>query len=133
MRASLLSFHRWTYVRYLLASVVALGADMALFLLLIKPAGPVAASAGGYIFGILIHWLISSRVVFAQQAATVAQLRNRQKTLFLASAIAGLALTIGIVWVGDVAGLDPRIAKLIAVAVSFQTTYLLRKRIVFRP
>lgn len=133
MKSGLLDFHRWTYVRYLGASVVALLADTGLFLLLLGWVAPTLAAAGGYIFGILIHWLISSRVVFARQAATVSRLRHKQKALFLASALAGLALTVGIVGVGDIAGLDPRLAKLIAIVVSFQMTYVLRKRIVFRP
>ena len=33
---------------------------------------------------------------------------------------------------GSALGLDPRLAKLAAIAVSFQTTYLLRRHIVFR-
>ncbi|TXC73486.1 GtrA family protein [Sphingorhabdus soli] len=133
MKHGLLDFHRWTYMRYLGASVVALGADTGLFLLLLRWLTATSAAALGYIFGILIHWLISSRVVFAGQTATVGRLRHKQKMLFLASALAGLALTVGIVGVGELAGFDPRLAKGIAILVSFQATYLLRKRIVFRP
>ncbi len=133
MKSGLLAFHRWTYVRYLGASVIALVADTGLFLLLLDRLTPTLAAASGYVVGILIHWLISSRIVFVHQAATVARLRHKQKALFLASALAGLALTVGIVGVGDLAGLDPRLAKAIAIVVSFQATYLLRKRIVFRP
>ena len=36
-----------------------------------------------------------------------------------------------VVGVGARAGLDPRLAKLAAIATAFQTTYLLRRRIVF--
>ncbi len=133
MKDGLLAFHRWTYMRYIGASVVALVADTGLFLLLLRWLPATLAAAGGYVFGILVHWLISSRVVFVEQTATVARLRRKQKVLFLASALAGLALTVGIVGVGDLAGFDPRLAKAIAIVVSFQATYLLRKRIVFRP
>ena len=133
MKDGLLAFHRWTYMRYIGASVVALVADTGLFLLLLGWLQPTLAAAGGYVFGILVHWLISSRVVFVEQTATVARLRRKQKVLFLASALAGLALTVGIVGVGDLAWFDPRLAKAIAIVVSFQATYLLRKRIVFRP
>lgn len=133
MKNGLLAFHRWTYVRYLGASVVALMVDIGLFRLLLGWWTPALAAAGGYILGILVHWLISSRVVFANQAATVGRLRHKQKALFLASALAGLALTVGIVGVGVLSGLDPSLAKGIAIIVSFQATYLLRKRIVFRP
>ncbi len=133
MKDGLLAFHRWTYMRYIGASVVALVADTGLFLLLLGWLPATLAAAGGYTFGILVHWLISSRVVFVEQTATVARLRRKQKVLFLASALAGLALTVGIVGVGELAGFDPRLAKGIAIIVSFQATYLLRKRIVFRP
>ncbi|MEQ1688961.1 MAG: hypothetical protein ABL874_10345, partial [Sphingopyxis sp.] len=53
---------RW--LRYLLVSVVALIADTGLFLIFWSMGiGAVAASACGYSFGILVHWLASSRVV----------------------------------------------------------------------
>ena len=58
--------------------------------------------------------------------------RTCQKALFVASALVGLALTSGIVWAGDASGIDQRLAKLAAIAVSFAATWLLRSRIVFR-
>lgn len=127
------SLLRGTYPRYIAASVVALAIDWGLYVLLLTVATPALAAAGGYSLGILVHWLISSRLVFADQTAVERALRNRQKGLFIASALAGLAITVGIVGVGDTAGLDPLLAKAIATVISFQTTYVLRKRIVFRP
>lgn len=123
-----------TFIRYGLASVIALGSDVGLFLAFLH-AGftPAAASALGYGFGILVHWLISSRLVFAEGAAPRGPDRTRQKGLFIGSALVGLALTTGIVALGSIIGLLPLVAKLIAVVVSFQTTYLLRKAIVFAP
>lgn len=123
---------RW--VNYLLASVLALGSDAGLFLLLLDAGlAPVAASAVGYCAGIFVHWVISSRLVFADgTAARGTGERHRQKMLFVASALVGLAVTTAIVGTGSALGLDPRIAKLIAIVVSFQTTYLLRRHIVFR-
>ena len=47
------------------------------------------------------------------------------------SALVGLAITTGIVGVGSRYGLDPRIAKGIAIVVSFQATYVIRKKVVF--
>ncbi len=123
---------RFTYVRYGLGSVLALAADMGLFLLLLRFAlAPAPASAAGYTLGILVHWLISSRLVFAAGAAPAGPARTRQKGLFVASALAGLALTTGIVALGSMAGLPPFLAKLAAIAVSFQITYALRKGVVF--
>ena len=123
---------RW--LNYLLASGLALGSDAGLFLLLLDGGlSPVAASAVGYCAGILVHWLISSRLVFADgTAARGTGERHRQKLLFVGSALVGLAVTTAIVGSGSAIGLDPRLAKLAAIVVSFQTTYLLRRHIVFR-
>lgn len=126
------SFHCFKYLRYGVASVVALGSDVGLFLLFLEIGlGPAAASALGYGFGILVHWIISSRLVFPEAAAPRGRERTRQKGLFVGSALIGLALTTGIVAAGSLIGLLPIVAKLLAVIVSFQVTYLLRKTIVF--
>ena len=82
--------------------------------------------------GIAAHWLLSSRAVFVGNVAPGGLARTRQKALFVASAMVGLALTIAIVWIGTASGSDPRMAKLAAIVVSFAATWLLRARIVFR-
>ncbi|HYD24946.1 MAG TPA: GtrA family protein [Croceibacterium sp.] len=120
-------------VRYLLASIGALAVDMGCFLaLLALSMWPAAASAVGYCAGIVAHWLMSSRAVFADTVAERGIERTRQKALFVGSALLGLGLTAGIVFAGDNAGLDPRAAKLVAIAASFAATWLLRSKIVFR-
>jgi putative flippase GtrA len=120
-------------IRYLLASVGALAVDIGCFLALLA-AGmwPASASAAGYCAGIVAHWLLSSRAVFADTVAARGLARTRQKAMFVISALVGLGLTAGIVWAGDSSGLDPRAAKLVAVAVSFAATWMLRSKIVFR-
>jgi len=121
-----------TLARYLLASVAALAADMASFLALLRLGlDPAPASAAGYAIGILAHWLLSSRAVFGDQVAARGPERTRQKALFVGSALVGLALTTAIVGSGAALGLDPRLAKLAAVGVSFAATWLLRQRVVF--
>ena len=123
---------RWTYVRYIGASALALGGDMLLFLVLLESGmTAITASASGYMAGIIVHWLISSRIVFAGQASRLAVVRNRQKMLFVGSALLGLGITVAIVGIGDAMGMDARLAKLAAVVIAFQTTYLLRKKLVF--
>ncbi len=120
-------------LRYLLASVGALAVDLGCFLLLLASAvQPAIASAIGYSVGILAHWVLSSRTVFADGVALRGRARTRQKVLFVVSALTGLALTIAIVGGGDFAGIDPRLAKLVAIAASFTLTWWLRSRIVFR-
>ena len=121
------------FIRYVLASVGALAVDMGCFLALLT-AGMWAAGASALAYGagILAHWLLSSRAVFVGSVATRGAERTRQKALFVASAMVGLALTTAIVWTGDNAGIDPRLAKLAAIVVSFAATWLLRSKIVFR-
>lgn len=122
------------FVRYVLASAGALAADVATFLSLLAVGVAAApASALGYSIGILVHWMFSSRAVFHDTVSHERGTRTVQKALFVISALVGLGLTTAIVGLGDAAGLDPRIAKLFAIAVSFIATWMLRARIVFRP
>lgn len=129
-------FHRLkniVLVRYLLASVGALAIDIGSFLALLSAqVPPVLASAIGYSLGILAHWLLSSRAVFAGRVAERGVGRTTQKALFVGSALAGLALTTILIGSADLAGLDPRIAKLVAIGASFALTWVLRSRVVFR-
>lgn len=120
------------FLRYIAASALALGIDLGTFLaLLALGLPPAAAAAAGYALGILAHWLVSSRVVFAAGVAADGPRRSRQKALFVGSALAGLALTTAIVGAGTGLGLDPRLAKLAAIGASFILTWLLRERVVF--
>lgn len=121
------------YIRYGLVSVCALGADVGTFMALMA-GGMLAslASGAGYSAGIAVHWLLSSRLVFAHEThARGSAARRQQKLLFAGSAILGLGLTMGIVGLGTALGLDPRAAKLIAIVVSFQSVWLLRRLYVF--
>jgi putative flippase GtrA len=120
-------------LRYIAASALALGVDMGVFLLLLEAQVAAAlASALGYSLGIAAHWLLSSRTVFTASVAGHGPERTKQKALFVGSALCGLAITTAIVGLGDLATLDPRLAKLLAVAASFTATWLLREKIVFR-
>lgn len=122
------------WLRYLFASVIALVADTGLFILLFHGGmAAMIASAIGYVTGIAVHWLVSSRAVFATStAARGTGERNQQKALFVGSALVGLAITMIIVGMADAIGFDPRLAKIAAVVVSFQATYMLRRHVVFR-
>lgn len=117
--------------RYLGVSAVALGADMWAFVALMQ-AGMAAAGASAlaYGLGVAVHWWLSARVVFA---AADGAARRVQKLLFVGSALVGLALTVVLVGIGARAGLDPRLAKIAAVGVSFIATWLLRALVVFAP
>jgi putative flippase GtrA len=119
------------YLRYIAVSAGALGVDLGVYFVSLH-LGLVAALAAaiGYLSGVAVHWILSSRLVF-DDVAERGLARTKQKALFLTSAFVGLGLTVGIVALATRLGFDPRLAKLVAVAVSFQTTYLLRRTIVF--
>jgi putative flippase GtrA len=120
------------YSRYIAASAVSLGVDFAVFMAALSSGMPPAiAAACGYAAGIACHWLISSRFVFTGRVAEIGTGRRNQQALFVLSALVGLGITTGIVGLGSRWGFDPRLAKGVAIVVSFQATYLLRKRIVF--
>ena len=120
------------YLRYVAVSGIALFADTALYLLLphASVAAASAAAAIGYLFGVGVHWILSSRLVF-DDVARSGPARTKQKALFLSSAFVGMGLTVGVVAIATRLGFDPRIAKLAAIAVSFNATYILRRTIVF--
>jgi putative flippase GtrA len=120
------------YTRYIGASVISLALDFGVFMAALSVGIPPAiAAAAGYIAGILCHWAISSRLVFAAQLAASSAGRRQQQALFLLSALVGLGITTGIVGITVRYGLDPRLAKAAAIVVSFQATYVLRRKVVF--
>src|SRR3546814_20175152 len=111
---------RW--FSYLFASGLALGTDAGLFLLLLGGGlAPVVASALGYAMGILVHWLVSSRLVFADTAAARGSGdRHRQKLLFIGPSQVGLALPPAIVGPRTAFVLDRRLSNSAPTAVIFQ-------------
>jgi putative flippase GtrA len=127
-------FRQLTFLRYAVVSVGALAVDMGIFLALLKSgmASPIAAAIG-YSVGIVAHWTLSSRKVFQDRVSERGtRERTQQKAMFVVSALLGLVVTMSIVGVGDALGLDPRIAKVMAIGVSFMLTYLLRNILIFR-
>ncbi|SER74292.1 GtrA family protein [Sphingobium sp. YR768] len=113
--------------RYLLASICALSLDMALFLGLSRAGLPNAiAATGGYGAGLLLHWVISTRFVFACDRPS-----HTQRLAFVASAAVGLLVTIIIIEFLSRLGLGQAISKLFAIPVSFGAVYAIRKYGVF--
>jgi len=121
-----------TIARYFSSSVVALCADSASFLALLQAGvAPATAAAIGFLLGTVVHWQVSSRVMFAQGVAPAGPERHKQMALFLASALVGLVLTTGIVGCAVALAINPRLAKLGAIVVSFVTTSGLRHVLIF--
>lgn len=124
--------NRFSITRYLLASIVSLAFDVALFMVMVALLlDPGWSSAAGYSAGILVHWLISSSFVFPGKARDGAALQL-QRLGFIGTAVLGLGITVSMVsWLTDV-GFLPVVAKGAAVFVSFFAVYLTRKYGVFR-
>jgi putative flippase GtrA len=119
---------RFTFLRYLLASLCALSGDMLLFLALLRLEMPAAAAGAiGYVGGLLLHWLISVRFVFTSARRPT----YGQRLGFAISAAVGLAITTGVISALGAAGLAPALAKLFAIPVSFLSVYAIRKYGVF--
>lgn len=123
----------WRYARYLVASAISLGVDLASFLLMLQiNVRAVQASMLGYVSGLVVHWLLSSRLIFADKIQPTVNIWNRQKLLFVISALIGLAITAAMIECGLRLGINPGLSKLAAIAVSFHVTYILRRCLVFR-
>lgn len=119
---------RFMLARYLLASICALATDMIVFLALSHGGvSPTMAALGGYLAGLIVHWIISVRFVFdTGKSATQIQLLG-----FVATALLGLGITMAMVGSLSAAGAPPAVAKLLSVPVSFLAVYAARKYGVF--
>jgi len=134
MKSVVAALWRDTFLRYFASSAAALVVDTSSFFALVAVGVPAAAAAAlGYAIGIVAHWLIVSRAVFAGDLAERGSARTRQKMLFVISAFAGLALTTAIVSIGAAVGASLVLTKAVAVAVSFVVNWLIRRWVVFRP
>lgn len=124
--------NRFSITRYLLASIVSLAFDVALFMVLVAFASdPGWASAGGYSVGIVVHWMISSTFVFPGKTRMGGALQL-QRIGFIGTAVLGLGITVSIVSGLTELGILPVVAKGAAVFVSFFAVYVTRKYGVFR-
>ena len=128
----LAALNRFSITRYLIASIISLAFDVALFMVLVAMFVDAGfASAIGYSAGIGVHWLISSSFVFPGKKRDGAALQY-QRLGFIASAVLGLVITVGIVEAMTLAGSAPVIAKAAAIFVSFFAVYALRRWAIFK-
>lgn len=121
-------------VRYVLVSVAALGVDT-LVTLNLTWAGiaPAICAAAGYIIGLALHWILSSRFVFADALGESRAARTRQAALFFASGFGGLAVTVATFTTAVTFGAPALVAKALSVGVSFCIVYLIRRHLIFAP
>jgi putative flippase GtrA len=112
-------------------SVLALGCDVAIYSANVtQDRNHTLAAILGYTAGLLVHFLLSRKLVFKSKAKGKHELLEALG--FALSGIAGLAITAGVVFVStELLHLGPAISKIIAVGTTFGGVYLLRSNFVF--
>ena len=120
------------FARYVLISGLAFALDLTVFLQLL-PLGvsPPLASVAGYLCGTQLHWLLSTRLVFAAGVRQDRAARRRQQLLFFASAAVGVTCNAGIVALSEALMVPLLIGKLAAIGASFVLVLVVRATIIF--
>ncbi|MEZ5817968.1 MAG: GtrA family protein [Hyphomicrobiaceae bacterium] len=121
-------------VGYLAVSGTALVVDVAVYWALLKVLHLAAlAAAGGYVCGVMVHYALSSRVVFAgrlRARGVVAEAPVLAK--FFVAGGTGLLVTVATVGLlADVMGMNALFAKLVAAGLSFVTVFTALRVFVF--
>jgi putative flippase GtrA len=119
-------------VSYVAISVLALGCDVALYSWNVANGqNHTFAAALGYVAGLIVHFILSRRVVF--QSTADGQAGITEALGFILSGFVGLAITACAMFVStEILDLGTLVAKAVAVALSFVGVYLLRSRIIFK-
>lgn len=124
------------FAGYVAVSGTALCVDVAVYWSLLQTLHLAAlAAAGGYLCGVLVHYALSSRVVFASRLlARGVAAEAPVLAKFFAAGGSGLVVTVATVGLlADVLGLHPLAAKLIAAGLSFITVFTVLRVFVFQP
>jgi putative flippase GtrA len=117
--------------RYVVVSGLALALDLGVFLLMNRLlALPTLAGVVGYACGIVLHYHLSRRFVFADAVATKSA--HRLFGEFFASGLIGLVVTAAVIaFATSALDIGPLAAKLIAIAASFLGVFVIRRTVVF--
>lgn len=122
------------FLRYLLASLLALAADMAVFSGGIRMlALPWAVSAPlGFVVGAACAYWLSVRVVFHRRS--FAQSPRTEFFSFVLIGVFGLGMTQLVLWVAiELLSLNPELSKLGSAGLTFLSNFVLRKHLLFAP
>lgn len=122
------------FAGYVAVSGTALAVDVAVYWSLFKSIRIAAvAAAGGYLFGVLVHYMLSSRVVFASRlGARGVAAEAPVLAKFFAAGGAGMLVTVTTVGVlADILGMHALVAKLMAAGLSFVTVFTVLRAFVF--
>ena len=118
------------FIRYLICSALALGADFGLYALSLRIGLPYPVAACiGFSAGLAIAYFLSVRWAFKVRAFQDARL---EFVIFAAVGVAGLLLTEGLLWVQiDLLGLNRLLAKIFASGFVFLFNFGVRKTLLF--
>jgi putative flippase GtrA len=119
---------------YLAVSGIALGVDFALYWLLLGLfAKAFMPAAIGYSVGLVVHYLLASRLVFGARHVKRGLAETPTFAKYCATGVAGLAMTAAIVGLGtDVLGWSAIGAKVAATGFAFVAVFLMRRYVVFQ-
>ncbi len=118
-------------LHYTAVSVVALALDTSLLYLWVAQWhwDETASTVAAYFAGLVAHYLLSVRFVFAFRR--LASQRRRELMIYLVTGIAGAVFSGVVVHVGVSSGLSLLVSKALAVAGSFILVFAIRKVALF--
>lgn len=122
------------FIGYVAVSGCALCVDFSIYWALLSVAKyAFIAAAGGYVCGVLAHYLLSSRIVFAKRFNKRGVVEEAPTVVkFFAAGASGLVVTAIVVGVlADVMGVNPLLAKVAAAGCSFTVVFLSLRFFVF--
>jgi putative flippase GtrA len=122
------------FAGYFAVSACALCVDVAVYWSMLSVADfAFVAAAAGYVCGVLVHYALSSRIVFRKRLTkrgVVVEAPTLAK--FFAAGFFGLIVTAAIVGLmADVIGIHPLLAKFVAAGCSFIVVFLSLRFFVF--
>lgn len=118
---------------YVFVSACALVADVTVYVMVLGHTSTAAiAAAFGFVAGVATHYVVSSRLVFADRlTARGGVVEAPIVARFFIAGATGLMVTPAIVWlIADVAGYHPYVAKAVAVVVSFASVLTVMRLLV---
>lgn len=119
------------FLGYFTASLVALGIDMALLLMLVRVMHPLAAATIAFLCGLLVCYALVVRFVFSERRYGTR--RTREAAIFFLVGLVGLGVNDAVIYLGHVLLMLPlALSKLGAAALSFLFNFIIRKFLLFR-
>lgn len=119
------------FLLYAAVSALALAVDVAiLYLATARFAMPgYLAAALAYAIGLAVHYVLSVRYVFTYRR--MASQRRTEVMVYALTGFVGILLSAGIVHAGDLLDQSLAVSKLVAIAMSFITVFMIRKITLF--